>query len=135
MAPAKSYGAFCGKVDNKPHSSEDERKDFAQLVLANFNTTTPNAKNEDQLLDVVLMDVGLGSGMVGGLITFMETTDEVGGTIQFLHNIYKHTVHGENRNVSFIYFGDVEDGEVESIPFQKGLLAETEEMVALETMD
>ena len=134
MAPAKSYRAFCGRVDNDPHSSEEERKDFARLVLANFDTTTPNSKNEDQLLEDVLLDAGPGSGMVGGLLTFMETTDEPGGTLQFLHNIYKHTVHGDNRNVSFIYFGDVEDGEVESIPFQKELLAETDEVVVWDSM-
>ena len=64
MAFAKSYGAFCGKVDNNPHSSNKERKEFARLVLANFDTTTPNSKNEDQLLEDVLLDVGPGSGMV-----------------------------------------------------------------------
>ena len=71
MAPAKSYGAFCGRVDNNPHSSEEERKDFARLVLANFDTTTPNSKNEDQLLVEVMMDLGPGSGMNCGLIVFM----------------------------------------------------------------
>ena len=135
MAPPKTYGALCGKLENNPHSSEADRKKYAQLAAAQFDTTTANSKNEDLLLDEAMMDVGPGSGMVGGLITFMEKTDELGGTLQFLHNVSKHTVHGDNWNVSFIYFGDVEDGEVESIPFQKGLLAETEEVIAWETMD
>ena len=64
MAPTKSYGAFCGKADNNTHSSEEERKDFAQLVVAHFDTTTANSKNKDQLLDEIMMDVGPGSGMV-----------------------------------------------------------------------
>ena len=42
---------------------------------------------------------------------------------------------GDNRNTSFIYFGDVEDGEVESIPFMKDLLAETEEVNSLDTVE
>ena len=130
MAPPKTYRAFCGKPENNPHSSEEDRKDFAQLAIAHFDTTTTNSKNEDQLLEEVMMDVGPSSGMNGGLITFMEKTDELGGTLQFLHNVSKHTIPGDNRNVPFIYFGDVEDGEVESIPFMKGLLAETATMRA-----
>ena len=86
-------------------------------------------------MEEVMMDVGPGSGMNSGLITFMEKSDELGGTLQFLHNVSKHTIPGDNRNTSFIYFGDVEDGEVESIPFMKDLLAETEEVNSLDTIE
>ena len=105
------------------------------MATANFDTTTANSLNEDLLSIEVLMDVGPASGMKGGLITFMETTDEPGGTLQFLHGVSLHTTPGDNRNVPFIYYGDVEDGEVESIPFMKALLAETDEVNALNTMD
>ena len=81
MAPPKTYCVFCEKDDNNPHSSEEYRKDFAQLATAHFDTTTTNSKNEDQLLVKVLMDVGPASGMNGGLITFMEKPDELGGTL------------------------------------------------------
>ena len=113
MAPPKAYRVFCEKDENNPHSSEEDRNDFAQLATAHFDTTITNSKNEDQLLVEVLMDVGPASGMNGGLIVFMEKTDELGGTLQFLHNISVHT-SGENRNVLFAYFGNVEDKEVES---------------------
>ena len=111
MAPPKTYRAFCEKAENNPHSSEEDRKDFARLATVHFDTTTTNSKNEDQLLVEVLMDVGPASGMNGGIITFMEKPDELGGILQFLHNIYVHT-SGDNHNVPFAYFGDVKDGEV-----------------------
>ena len=82
-----------------------------------------------------MMDVGPGSEMNGGLITFMKKTDELGGTLQFLLNVSKHTIQGDNRNVPFIYFGNIEDGEVKSIPFLKGLLAETKDEIAWDTID
>ena len=135
MAPPRNYRDFCGKAENNPDSSEEDRKEFAQLATANFDTTTANSLNEDLLSIEVLMDVGPASGMKGGLITFMETIDEPGGTLQFLHGVSLYTTPGDNRNVPFIYYGDVEDGEVESIPFMKALLAETDEVNALNTMD
>ena len=71
MAPPKTYRDFCVKAENNPHSSEEDRKDFAQLATAHFDTTTTNSKNEDELLVEVMMDVGPLSGMNGGLITFI----------------------------------------------------------------
>ena len=115
MAP-KTYRALCENPDNDPYSSEAERKDFAQLATALFDTTTNTSKNEDQLLPEVMMDVGPANGMNGGLVVFMERRDHLGGTLQFLHNIALHT-SGDNHNVAFAYFGDVEDGGVESVPF------------------
>ena len=100
MAPPKTYLAFCGKAENNPQSSEEDRKDFAELVTSNFDTTTTNSKNEDELLVEVMMDVGPASCMNGGLITFMEKTDEPGGTLQFLHGVSLHTTHGDNRNTT-----------------------------------
>ena len=49
MAPPKTYRDFCGKAENNPQSSEEDRKEFAQLATANFDTTTPNSMNEDVL--------------------------------------------------------------------------------------
>ena len=102
MAPPKTYRAFCDKAENNPQSSEEDRKNFAELATSNFDTTTTNSKNEDNLLVEVMMDVVPSSGMNGGLITFMETTDVPGGTLQFLHGVSLHTTPGDNRNVPFI---------------------------------
>ena len=113
MAP-KTYRALCEKADNDPYSSEAERKDFTQLVTTLFDTTTDTAKNKGQLLPEVMMDVGPAIGMNGGLVVFMETRDKLGGTLQFLHNIALHT-SGDNCNAAFAYFGNVEDGGVESV--------------------
>ena len=96
MAPPKTYRAFCGKAENNPQSSEEDRKDFAQLATSNFDTTTTISMNEDVLLVEVMMDVGPVSGMNGGLITFTETTDVPGGTLQFLHSVSLHTTHSDN---------------------------------------
>ena len=134
MAP-KSYSAFCGKADNNPQTTEEDRREFAQLATANFDTTTANSMNEDELLKEVMMDVGPLNGMNGGLVTFMETPDVLGGTLQFLHGVSLHTARDANRNVAFVYYGDVEDGNVESIPFVKGLLAEADEVTTLDTME
>ena len=81
------------------------------------------------------MDVGPLSGMNGGLIKFMETTDVPGGTLQFLHGTSFHTTHSDNRNAPFIYYRDVKDGEVKSIPFLKSLLAKADKGNALNIMD
>mmetsp|Transcript_31582 Transcript_31582/g.35347 ORF Transcript_31582/g.35347 Transcript_31582/m.35347 type:complete len:152 (+) Transcript_31582:224-679(+) len=134
MASPKTYRAFCEKAENNPHSSEEGRNDFAQLATAHFDITTATSKNEDQLLVEVMMNVGPASGMNGGLIVFMEKCDKLGGTLQFLHNVSLHT-SGENCNVPFAYFGDFEEGEVESIPFQKNLLDEADAVIILDSMD
>ena len=134
MTPPKTYRVFCEKAENNPHSSEEDRKDLAQLATAHFDTITTNSKNKDQLLVEVLMDVGPASGMNGGLITFMEKPDELGGILQFLHNISVHTSK-DHYNVPFAYFDDVEDGEVESVLFQKSLLTEADEVIVLDTME
>ena len=68
MAP-KTYLALCEKAENNPHSSEEERNDFAQLATALFDTTTNTAKNEDQLMVEVMMDVGSANGMNGSLMS------------------------------------------------------------------
>ena len=135
MAPTKTYRAFCGKAGNNPQSSEEDRKEFAESATANFDTTTTNSKNKDELLTEVMMDVGPLSGKNGGLITFMETTDVPGGTLQLLHGTSLYTTRDDNRNVAFIYYGDVEDGGNESIPFLKGLLAEADEVNTLNSID
>ena len=134
MAPPKTYLAFCERAENNPHSSEEDRNDFAQLATTHFDTTTANSKNEDQLLVEVMMDVGPANGMKSGLVAFMEACDKLGGTLQFLHNVSLHT-SGENCNVAFAFFGDVEEGEVKSVPFQKGLLGETDAVFAPKTME
>mmetsp|Transcript_42607 Transcript_42607/g.48267 ORF Transcript_42607/g.48267 Transcript_42607/m.48267 type:complete len:191 (-) Transcript_42607:1462-2034(-) len=134
MASPKTYSALCEKAKNNPHSSEEGRNDFAQLATAHFDTTTNTSKNKDQLLVEVMMDVGPASGMNGGLIAFIEKCDKLGGTLQFLHNVSLHT-SGENCNVTFAYFGDVEEGEFESVPFQKNLLGEADSVIVLDSMD
>ena len=60
---------------------------------------------------------------------------EPGGILQFPNGVSLHTNPGDNQNVLFIYFGDIKDGEVESIPFLKTLLAEADKVIALNTMD
>ena len=134
MAP-KSYSTFCGKAENNPQGSEEDRREFAQLATANFDTTTVNSMNEDELLKEVMMDVRPLNGMNSGLVTFMETPDVPGGTLQFLHGVSLHTALDANRNVAFIYYGEVEDGNVESISFLKGLLAKADEVNTLDTME
>ena len=85
MAPPKTYLALCEKAEKNPHSSEEDRNDFAQLATSHFDTTTTNttttSKKKDQLLVEIIMDLGLASGMNGGLIVFMEKRNKLGGTL------------------------------------------------------
>ena len=79
------------------------------------------------MLVEVLTDLRPAIGMNGGLIVFVEETDQLGGTLQVLHNITTNS-GDKHRNAVFAYYNDVEDGDVESIPFQKSMLAETYEV-------
>ena len=72
-------------------------------------------------------------GMNGGLIVFVEETDKLGGSIQVLHNIVVNP-RGDHQNVTFTYYNDVKDRAVESVPFQKVLLVETDEVIVPDTM-
>ena len=71
--------------------------------------------------------------MNGSLIVFVEETDQLGGTLQVLHNITVNP-QDEHRNPVFTYYNDVKDGDVETIPFQKSVLAETDEVNVPDTM-
>ena len=58
----------------------------------------------------------------------MEVSDKLGGTLQVLHNITVNP-RDEYLKVVFVYYNDVEDGDVATIPFQKSVLAETNEVI------
>ena len=133
MAPKKTYRDFCGDPSNDPSGTAEERVEFSRLTAALYDTTINTSKNEDQLLVEVMTDMGPATGINGGLIVFVEETDKLGGAIQVLHNVTVNP-RGDHRNVAFIYYNDVEDVAVESIPFQKALLAETDDVIIPNTM-
>ena len=132
MAPKKTHLDLCGDLSNDPFGTAEEHVEFATLTAAHFDTTAPNSKNEDQLLVEVLTNLGPATGMNGGLIVFVEETDELGCTLQVLHNITVNP-RDDYRNV-FAYYNDVEDGDMETIPFQKSVLVETDEVIVPDTM-
>jgi len=133
MAPKKTYLDFCGDLSNDPFGTVEERVEFATLTAAHYDTTTPSSKNEDQLLVEVMIDMGPATGMNGGLIVFVEETGKLGGTLQVLHKIAV-TPRDDHQNVVFTYYNDVKDGDVETIPFQKAVLAETDEVIVPDMM-
>ena len=120
MTPTpKTYQSFCDNPDNNPSGTEADQITFAELTSAIYDTSTNTSKNEDQMMPEVLMDMGSATGMNGGLIVFVETTDKLGGTAQVLHNITVHP-NDDHCNVPFAFYNDVGDGAVESIPLSKG---------------
>ena len=129
MTPKKTYLDFCGDPVNDPFGTAEEQS----IIAAHYDTTINTSKNEDQLLVEVLTNLGPTAGMNGGLIVFVDETDQLGGTLQILHNITVNP-QDEHRNVVFTYYNDVKDGDVETIPFQKSVLAETDEVTVSNTM-
>ena len=127
MAPNKTYLTLCGDSTNDPVDTPAGRIQYATSTAARYDTTSPNSKNEDLMLVEALTDLGPAAGMNGGLIVFVEETDQLGGTLQVIHNITPNP-GDDHRNVVFAYYNDVEEGEVESNPFLKSVLAETEEV-------
>ena len=75
-----------------------------------------------------MTDMGTATKMNGSLIICVEETDKLGGSTQVLHNVAVNP-RGDHRIVAFAYYNDVEDRAVESIPFQKGLLAEKDDRI------
>ena len=129
MAP-KTYRLFYENPDNNPSGSEAERLEFAKITSAIYDTS----KNEDEMLTEVMIDIGLATEMNGGHILFVEATNKLGGTVQVLHNMVVHP-SGDHCNAPFDFYNYVEIGAVESVLFQKALLAETDEMIVLATME
>ena len=103
----KTYHRFCENPHNNPSGSEGKRLKFSELTSTIFSTSN----NQDEMTTEVMIDMGPVAGMNDGLIVFMKTPDELGGTIQVLHNIIVHP-SGKSCNVPFAFFNVVEDGAV-----------------------
>ena len=134
MVLKQTYNTFCEDPTNNPSGTEAERIKFATLTSAISDTTTNTSKNEDQMLTQVMTDMGPATGMNGGLIVFVEAINKLGGTIQVLHNIAVHP-SGDQHNVPFVFYNDVKDWAVESVTFQKYLLAKTDEVIVLDKIE
>ena len=134
MAPKKIYYLnSCGDPSNNPFGKTEERVEFATLTTTHYDTTAPTSKNEDELLAEVMTEMGTTTGMNGGLIVFVEETDKLGGTLKVLHNIAVNQ-RDDYQNVVFAYYNDVENGDVETILFQKTVLAKPDEVIVPDTM-
>ena len=133
MAPTKAYLTLCGDSTKDPVDTPAGKIQYASSTAARYDTTSPTSKNEDLMLVEALTNLGPDAGMNGGLIVFVEATDKLGGTLQVIHNIAPNP-GDDHHNVVFAYYNDVEEGEVETIPFLKSMLAETDEVNVPDTM-
>ena len=79
------------------------------------------------LLDNVLMDTGI--ELTGGIGVMVDDDDHMGGTLQVLHSIYKHTGLDTHRGKFFATIGDIQGIDAEIVEFKEELLDATLQVV------